>query len=58
MSHVKKLALVATAGLFALGLGVVTASSASADGSTQPIFNGPVILYPKPSGEISDKPQQ
>lgn len=48
----KKLAVVAAAGLLALGLGAATASSASAAGPPEKIYDV------TPSGEISSAPLQ
>ncbi|MBB6556974.1 hypothetical protein [Nonomuraea rubra] len=55
MTHAKllqKLAVVAAAGIFALGLGAATATSASAAGPVIDIDN------PTPYGDISDGPPQ
>lgn len=55
VTHAKllhKLAVVAAAGLFALGLGAATATSASAAGPVIDIDN------PTPYGDISDGPPQ
>ncbi|MDF2711056.1 MAG: hypothetical protein K0R62_6708 [Nonomuraea muscovyensis] len=48
----KKLAVVTAAGLLAIGLGAATASSASAAGSAEKIYDI------TPSGEISSNPLQ